>query len=85
MSQRIPQGKSSIEELMFALYQTQKQMLEILQERLRPDPEPDKPEDLPDDATFEDNDFAAPVATRASGRKIALCQEPRYGDPRVAG
>ena len=72
MSQRIPQGKSSIEELMFALYQTQKQMLEILQERLRPDPEPDKSEDLPDDATFEDNDFAAPVATRASGRKSVL-------------
>ncbi len=67
-----PTPQSSIEELMFALYQTQKQMLEILQERLRPDPEPDKPEDLPDDATFEDNDFAAPVAARASGRKSVL-------------
>ena len=67
-----PTPRSSIEELMFALYQTQKQMLEILQQRLRPDPEPDKPEDLPDNATFEDNDFAAPVATRASGRKSVL-------------
>ncbi len=65
-----PTPQSSIEELMFALYQTQKQMLEILQERLRPGPK--KPADLPDNATLEDNDFAAPVATRASGRKSVL-------------
>ena len=68
-----PTAQSSIEELMFALYQTQKQMLEILQERL--EPVRAMPEDVPEsDTKLEDNDFAAapPVSTRARGRKSVL-------------
>ena len=68
-----PTPESSIEELMFALYQTQKQMLEILQERLGP--VPTMPEDAPEsNTTPEGNDFAAfpPAPTRASGRKSVL-------------
>ena len=67
-----PTAQSSIEELMFALYQTQKQMLEILQQRLGPAPA--MPEEVPDsDTTLEDNDFAATaVPTRARVRKSVL-------------
>ena len=58
---------------MYALYQTQKQMLEILQERLGPVPA------MPEDASesndmIEDNDFGAGsrVPTRSSSRKSVL-------------
>jgi len=63
-----PTSQSSIEELMFALYQTQKQMLELLRERLGPS------QDGPQSDTIPDDDFAAfpPATTRASKRKSVL-------------
>ncbi len=67
-----PTSESSIEELMFALYQTQKQMLALLQERLGP---VRAMEDAPQSGTVTgDDDFAAfpPATTRASKRKSVL-------------
>ena len=67
-----PTSQSSIEELMFALYQTQKQMLALLQERLGP---VRAMEDVPKSDTITgDDDFAAfpPATTRASKRKSVL-------------
>ena len=67
-----PTSQSSLEELMFALYQTQKQMLALLQERLGP---VRAMEDGPQsDTVTGDDDFAAfpPATTRASKRKSVL-------------
>ena len=67
-----PTSQSSLEELMFALYQTQKQMLALLQERLGP---VRAMEDGPQSDTITgDDDFAAfpPATTRASKRKSVL-------------
>ncbi len=66
-------SQSSIEELMFALYQTQKQMLALLHERLRP-AGPAGPADEDESDTIPDDDFAAfpPVATRSNKRKSVL-------------
>ena len=67
-----PTSRSSLEELMFALYQTQKQMLTLLEERLVP---VRAVEDAPQSDTIAgDDDFAAfpPATTRANKRKSVL-------------
>ena len=67
-----PTSESRIEELMLALYQTQTQILELLQERLGPSR---TMEDVPQSDTIPDgDDFAAfpPATTRASKRKSVL-------------
>jgi CheY-like chemotaxis protein len=67
-----PTSQSSLEELMFALYQTQKQMLTLLEQRLVP---VRAVENAPQSDTIAgDDDFAAfpPATTRANKRKSVL-------------